>query len=427
MNYHPLRKDAIKDRVFFQWCAKYLNPILKEKGFNELSNFDPQKPFKDFETNGVNLCYLLETVGKQKFPRKYTWYDQAHLSSGRINHSIDNYKSAMKYLYDKTKLTSFNNVTDSRIQMQAKGDPIEYRAIVWACISSFHIKKITFGSEKELKALLSWCRENTKEFDGCQISEWKNWSSWIPFCALISHFKPDVLNFSDLDLANEDSVYEKLLEACQKLNLCFFLEKGDLPSPSDQKCLQTQVTEFFIFFDTIPDPDMVDWGEPSSTTQASTIEFNKISRDLIPIEKEYPKLEKLSIDNNNNNNNNIDNGKNIIQIRDQEIEYFQKFNEIKTTLNKTIKKYNLQPTQTINNQVTTIQNYHSTFITNLPSTILTYYQQFSEKQEEEINTIKTFLNEAKNTIQSYENAPNSENQRILEEQNLLKEKCKDNK
>jgi len=51
-----------------------------------------------------------------------------------------------------------------------------------------------------LNKLLSWCRKVTEVYDGVKVDNLtSSWKSGLALCAIIHRFRPDLINWNELD------------------------------------------------------------------------------------------------------------------------------------------------------------------------------------------------------------------------------------
>jgi hypothetical protein len=56
------------------------------------------------------------------------------------------------------------------------------------------------GERRGTKALELWCKRVTQGYDGVSIENMStSWKDGLAFCALIHHFRPDLIDYSSLD------------------------------------------------------------------------------------------------------------------------------------------------------------------------------------------------------------------------------------
>ena len=215
-------------KVFSRWCAKH----LRTRGIK----------FEDVTTefeDGIKLINLLEIIGKE--PVKGKW----HKECKNKYHKLENVGIAIEYIKNKgIKLTNIQpeDIVQKNLKLTL--------GLTWSCINKFQIEDISVEEATARDALLIWCKKNTQGYEGVNITNFStSWSSGLAFCALINHFRPELLDYNALDKDNHAENVKKAFEACEKLGITVFLDVEDLVDTTpDDKSVVTQVSEFFHFF-----------------------------------------------------------------------------------------------------------------------------------------------------------------------------------
>ena len=221
--------EATQVKVFSRWCNKF----AQQRG---ITINDCTEDFKD----GVKLINLLEIVGKQPMPGKWTKEPKNDYSR------LENISMAIKYISEvkKVKLVGIG------AQNVLEGNRKLTLGLIWSVINKFQIEDISVEEATARDALLLWCKKNTKGYDGVDVQNFtSSWSSGLAFCALINHFRPDVLDYNSLDKADHPNNCRVAFDACEKLGITVYLDVEDVADVvPDDKSIVTQVSEFFHFF-----------------------------------------------------------------------------------------------------------------------------------------------------------------------------------
>jgi Ca2+-binding EF-hand superfamily protein len=226
--------EATQIKVFSRWANKY----VKERG---LTVEDVTKDFKD----GVKLINLLEIIGKEPMPGKWKAEPKNDFAK------LENITLAIKYITEvkKVRLVGIGsqNILESDLNENNRKLTL---GLIWSVINKFQIEDISVEEATARDALLIWCRKNTKEYSDVDITNFgSSWSSGLAFCALINHFRPEMLDYNALDKANHANNCKVAFEACTKLGITVFLDVEDVADViPDEKSIVTQVSEFFHFF-----------------------------------------------------------------------------------------------------------------------------------------------------------------------------------
>uniref|UniRef100_A0A8D0E5X7 Molecule interacting with CasL protein 1 n=1 Tax=Salvator merianae TaxID=96440 RepID=A0A8D0E5X7_SALMN len=107
--------------------------------------------------------------------------------------------------------------------------------------------------------LLSWCQASTAGYLGVKVENFTDsWKSGLALCALIHHFRPDLLDFSSLD--KNDPIGNNLLAldvAEQELGIPPVLSSTEMASVSEPERLGliTYLSQFYDAFKTYPAPE----------------------------------------------------------------------------------------------------------------------------------------------------------------------------
>ena len=216
-------------KVFSRWCAKHLK--VRNISFESLRN-----EFSD----GVKLINLLEIIGNEKMDGRW------HAHPKNRFQMLENTQLAIHYITDikKIKLIGIHpeDIVDCNLKLTL--------GLIWSCILKFVIEDISVEEATARDALLIWCKKNTQGYPDVNITNFTtSWSSGLGFCALINHFRPDVLDYNALNREDHTANCVAAFDACKKLGITVFLDPEDLVDTTpDDKSVVTQVSEFFHFF-----------------------------------------------------------------------------------------------------------------------------------------------------------------------------------
>jgi len=190
---------VLQKKTFTRWCNSHLRErsIEIDDLFSEVSD-------------GTVLLNLLEIIGGETIlsvcGRKF--YPSAKCKMDI--HKLENCNLIFDYL--KQRELKLVNIGSSDIK---DGSPRLVLGLIWTIILRFAI------SEDGKEGLLLWCRKNCSGYEGVDVQNFhKSWIDGLAFCALINHFRPDLIDFKEC-LARRD-------EPMTNLNLAFDVAKNEL-------------------------------------------------------------------------------------------------------------------------------------------------------------------------------------------------------
>jgi len=98
--------------------------------------------------------------------------------------------------------------------------------------------------------LLKWCQHVTKDYSNVSIQNFsKSWKDGLAFCAIIHHFRPDLIDYDSLKPENPEKNIRLAFDIVKELGIIQYLEPEDLMLPSPEpKTLQMQVYEYYQYF-----------------------------------------------------------------------------------------------------------------------------------------------------------------------------------
>mmetsp|Transcript_3128 Transcript_3128/g.6308 ORF Transcript_3128/g.6308 Transcript_3128/m.6308 type:complete len:863 (+) Transcript_3128:40-2628(+) len=191
--------QAIQKKTFTRWCNSHLRArgVTIEDLFADVSD-------------GTVLLNLLEIIGGDSIKSICGRNYYPSVKCKMDIHKLENCNLIFDYL--KNKELKLVNIGSSDIK---DGSPRLVLGLIWTIILRFAI------SEDGKEGLLLWCRKNTSGYDGVDVQNFnRSWQDGLAFCALIHHFRPDLIDFQSC-LANRE-------EPMTNLNLAFDIAKNSL-------------------------------------------------------------------------------------------------------------------------------------------------------------------------------------------------------
>jgi Ca2+-binding EF-hand superfamily protein len=190
---------VLQKKTFTRWCNSY----LRERSI-EIDDL-----FTDV-SDGTVLLNLLEIIGQETIlsvcGRKFYPPQKCKMDI----HKLENCNLIFDYL--KQNELKIVNIGSSDIK---DGSPRLVLGLIWTIILRFAI------SEDGKEGLLLWCRKNCAGYEGVDVQNFhRSWTDGLAFCALINHFRPDLIDFNEC-LARRG-------EPMTNLNLAFDVAKNEL-------------------------------------------------------------------------------------------------------------------------------------------------------------------------------------------------------
>ncbi|XP_054874929.1 EH domain-binding protein 1 isoform X3 [Amphiprion ocellaris] len=85
------------------------------------------------------------------------------------------------------------------------------------------------GKPNASQSLLAWCREVTKNYRGVKITNFTtSWRNGLAFCALLHHFRPDVIDYKSLSPQDIKENNKKAYDGFASLGISRLLEPSDM-------------------------------------------------------------------------------------------------------------------------------------------------------------------------------------------------------
>ena len=266
-----IQREQTQKKIFCRW----VNFHLTSGGKIPISNLD-----NGFHS-GVALIDLTEVLSAKRIKSKWSKKPKNKIQM------LENLSIALSFLQGKCglKLVGIGN------RSLFDGDTTLTLGLVWSMILHFQVDSITVNESGETeveeqkiveenkadtpevdetpkpekpqkkisgkKALLLWAKAHTKK----ELTELnhdlvknlhKSWKDGYAFCALVNHFRPDLMDMKEIrELPSDRARLERAFEVCTKdLGLPALLDADDLlegPKP-DEKAVTTYLAELFKLF-----------------------------------------------------------------------------------------------------------------------------------------------------------------------------------
>ncbi|BFZ11981.1 hypothetical protein BsWGS_15021 [Bradybaena similaris] len=106
-------------------------------------------------------------------------------------------------------------------------------------------------SSSPMDELITWCRKVTEGYRGVKVTNLTtSWRNGLAFCAIIHHFRPDLINFQKLNPHDIKGNNKMAFDAAAKLGIPKLLEPADmvLLAVPDKLCVMTYLHQLKSYF-----------------------------------------------------------------------------------------------------------------------------------------------------------------------------------
>jgi len=228
--------EEAQKRTFTRW----VNNHLKKRGYPLLHNVTGE--FGD----GIRLMQLVNSLYGVHMPAKYRKEVKTRV------HKLDNLTLAFQ-MTDEVGI-KFNFLQNEHLIDENQKMIL---GMLWAIILHFSISGINVENKSAKDGLLLWCKLNTTGYNHIDPPGLKgftkDWSSGLPFCALIHKFRPDLIDYNALDPEQAGKNIDLAFTIAESLGIPRLMEADDLvnvPKP-DERSVMTLVSEYFHYFSSV--------------------------------------------------------------------------------------------------------------------------------------------------------------------------------
>lgn len=193
----------------------------------------------DFRS-GVHLIELLEIVSDDSIG-KY------HRNPKQLQ-ALENLNVALEFMKHKSIL--LHNIGAMDIY---EGNLTLTLGLLWKIILHYTINGISDEGRTAKEGLLVWCQRKTAGYDGVDIQNFhSSWKSGLALCALLDHYRPDLIDFGKLDHAKERENTETALRiAEEEVSIPRFIDVDDVCGCRDEKALIMYLANWFHAFSSL--------------------------------------------------------------------------------------------------------------------------------------------------------------------------------
>lgn len=209
-----LKQDREKkwEKAQIKAFKSWMNSYLEKRG---LIIEDVTQDLKD----GVRLISFLELV---KGIKMKGWHNPAKM---RIHH-IENANIALNFIQKELGVrlvgVGAEDVCDGNVKLTL--------GVLWSLFKKIRIESINAEGESSEDKLLTWLRQMTNGYDGVDITDFReSFRDGMAFSALIHKFKPEAIDFENLDPNNaEQNLINAFKIAEEQLGIPQLLDVEDL-------------------------------------------------------------------------------------------------------------------------------------------------------------------------------------------------------
>eukprot|EP01095_Lingulamoeba_sp_RSL-Kostka_P006826 TRINITY_DN2158_c0_g2_i1.p1 TRINITY_DN2158_c0_g2~~TRINITY_DN2158_c0_g2_i1.p1 ORF type:complete len:969 (+),score=438.61 TRINITY_DN2158_c0_g2_i1:88-2994(+) len=226
-----LKQDREKkwEKAQIKAFKSWMNSYLEKRG---LEINDITEDLKD----GVRMLTFLEIVKGTKIKG---WSNPAHMKI----HQIQNANIAIQFIQGlgvRLVGVGAENIVDGNVKLTL--------GLLWSLFKKIRIESIEAEGQSSEDGLLAWLRKMTQEYDGIEITDFKeSFRNGMAFSALIHKFKPEAIDFDSLDPNNAEENLRNAFEIAEtQLGIPKLLDVEDmLDGTVDERSLVLYNSLFF--------------------------------------------------------------------------------------------------------------------------------------------------------------------------------------
>lgn len=267
-----LKKADRQCEIFLSWVSAKIRKRC-DRTVTSLEDF----------SDGVVLCHLCEALYGHKIP-KYKWLKKPKNKA----QMLVNLDIALRFI--KSKGAKLVGIGQAGIH---DGNKVHILGLLWTLILTFSLKHVsTEGGEDGAssnetgeisgqKELLLWARKAVGDRVDKLTDLNKSWKDGTAFCALISSYRPDLINMDDVAMVTP---YERLEHAFgvaeDALNVPPILKPEDLLDHAvpDTKAIVTYLSELRLALESDAKVRMINWvNKALAHLDGATLRVNDLS------------------------------------------------------------------------------------------------------------------------------------------------------
>lgn len=221
---------ATQHKAFLRWANTYL----------EENDIEPMKELVQDFSSGVKLIQLLGIIGNDSLGR--------YNPSPRLRiQKVENINTALEFI--KHRGIQLHNIGAEDI---IDGNLKLILGLLWILILRFTISEINEEGLSAKEGLLLWCQRKTAGYEGINIKDFsKSWTNGLAFAALIDRYRPDLLDFDNLDPKDARGNMELAFRiAHDQVGIPQLLDAEDILDvvAPDERSIMTYVAYYFHAF-----------------------------------------------------------------------------------------------------------------------------------------------------------------------------------